>query len=112
MQAALREAGIPSRVVVKPPEPEPPSTPLSLYCVMVPGELATRACSVVERRVFNRMAEDEWRSQLTAFTDEQLRTLNPEDAWGALLDRAERMKQAYEDEIARRKAEAAAMLSR
>ena len=109
VQAALREARIPSRVVVKPPEPEPPYTPRSLYCVMVPGELATRACSVVERKIFNRMAVDEWRSQLAAFTDEQLRGLNPEDAWGALLDKAERMKEAYEDEIARRKEEAAAL---
>src|SRR5262249_1741164 len=46
VQTALREAGIPSRIVVKPPEPEPPWTPRSLYCVMVPGNLGTRACSV------------------------------------------------------------------
>jgi hypothetical protein len=108
VQAALREAGIPNRIVVKPPEPEPPSTPRSLYCAMVPGDLGTRACAVVERKVFNRMAEAEWRSQLEAFSDEQLRALNPEDIWGALLDKAERMKRAYFDEIARRKPPAAA----
>jgi hypothetical protein len=103
VQTALREAGIPSHIVVKPPEPEPPSAPRSLYCVMVPGELGARAYSVVERKVFNRIAEAEWRSQLQAFSDEQLRALNPEDIWGALLDKAERMKRAYMDEIARRK---------
>jgi hypothetical protein len=103
VQTALRDAGIPSRVVIKPPEPEPPSTPPSLYCVMVPGELGARAYSVVEGKVFNRMAEAEWRSQLQAFSDEELLALNPEDFWGALLDRAERMKRAYLDEIARRK---------
>ena len=103
VQTALRDAGIPNRVVVKPPEPEPPSTPRSLYCVMVPGDLAARAYSVVERKVFNRMAETEWRSQLQAFSDEQLRALNPEDCWGALLDRADRIKRAYLEEIARRK---------
>jgi hypothetical protein len=75
---------------------------------MVPGDRATRACSVVERKVFNRMAEAEWRSQLQAFSDEELRAWNPEDFWGALLDRAERMKRAYVDEIDRRKLQSAA----
>jgi len=102
VQTALKEAGIPSRIVIKPPEPEP-STPRSLYCVMVPGDMGTRACSVVERKVFNRMAEAEWRSQLQAFSDEELLGLDPQDFWGALLDRAERMKRAYLDEVARRK---------
>jgi len=107
VQTALREAGIPNRIVVKPPEAEPPSTPRSLYCVMVPGDLGTRAYYVVERKVFNRMAVAEWRSQLQAFSDEELRTLSPEDFWGALLDRAESMKRAYLDEIARRNLQAA-----
>jgi hypothetical protein len=106
VQTALRDAGIPNRIVVKPPEPEPPSTPRSLYCVMVPGDLGTRAYSVVEREVFNQMAEAEWRSQLQAFSDEQLRALNPEDFWSALLDRAARMKRAYLNEIAHRKLQA------
>jgi hypothetical protein len=108
VQAALREAKIPNRIVVKPPEPEPPSAPRSLYCVMVPGELAARAYGVVERKVFNREAEAEFRSQLQTFSDEQLRAMNPEDSWGGLLDRAERMKRAYLDEIARRKLQAMA----
>ena len=106
VQAALRQAGIPNRITVKPPEPEPASARYSLYCVMVPGELGTRAYSVVERKVFNRIAEEEWRSQLQAYTDEELRALNPEDYWGALLDKAARMKQAYQEELARRQAEA------
>jgi hypothetical protein len=108
VQAALRDAGIPNRIVVKPPEPEPRSTPRSLYCVMVPGDLGSRAVSVLERKVFNRMAEAEWRSQLQSFSDEELRALNPEDTWGALLDRAERMKRAYLDEIAIRQQRAPA----
>src|ERR1035438_461780 len=44
VQTALQEAGIPNRIVVKPPDPEPPSTSHrshSLYCVMVPGERGT-----------------------------------------------------------------------
>jgi hypothetical protein len=102
VQTVLREAGIPNRIVVKPPEPEPPPTPRSLYCVMVPGDLGSRACGVVERTVFNRMAVAEWRSQLQAFSDEELRALQPEDVWGALLERADSMKRAYLDEITRR----------
>ncbi len=108
VQAALKDAGIPNRIVVKPPEPKPPSTPRSVYCVMVPGELGTRACGGVERNFFNRLAEAEWRSQLQAFSDEELGALNPEDFWGALLDKAERMKRAYRDEMARRKLQPAA----
>ena len=107
VQNALREAGIPSRIVVKPPESETPSTLHSVYCVMVPGDLSARAWSVVERRVFNPKAVEEWRSQLHVFSDEQLRDLNPEDFWGALLDKAEQMKQAYADEMARRNLRAA-----
>jgi hypothetical protein len=103
VQAALWDAGIPNRIVVKPPEPEPPSTLHSVYCVMVPGDLGARACSVVERKVFNRIAEAEWRSQLQSYSDEELRALTPEDFWGALLDRVERMKRAYLSELARRK---------
>ena len=108
VQSALRNAGIPNRIVVKPPEPEPPSTPRSLYCVMVPGELGAHACAVVEQKVLNRVAEAEWRTQLQAFSDEELQALNPEDSWGALLDRAERMQRAYRDELARRNLQAAA----
>jgi hypothetical protein len=107
-QTALSDAGIPNRIVVKPPEPAAPSTPRSRYCVMVPGDLGMRAFSVVERKVSNPIAEAEWRSQLHSFSDEELLALNPEDFWGALLDRAERMKRAYLDEIARRKLRAPA----
>ena len=106
VQTALRDAGIPNRIVVKPPAPAPPSKPLSLYCVMVPGDLATRACGVVQRKVSNRIAEDEWRSQLHSFSDEELLALNPADFWDALLDRAARMQRAYLDEMAHRKLQA------
>ena len=69
---------------------------------MVPADLGTQAWSVVERKVFNRVDVAEWRSQLQAFSDEQLRALNPEDFWGALLEKAEAVKRAFLDEIDRR----------
>jgi hypothetical protein len=107
IQAALRAARIPSRVVVKPPEPEPqPGPPPGLYCVMVPGDLNMRACGVIDRKVFNPQAEADWRTHLEALSDEELRKLKPDHFCGALLDKAERLKRAYLDEIARRKLKA------
>ncbi len=108
VQAALRAAGIPSRTVVKPPEPEPPAPPRSLCSVMVPGDLNMRAYNVIEREVFNPQREADWRTHLQALSNEDLRALKPDDFCGALLDHAERLKRAYLDEIARRKEEAAA----
>ena len=107
IQAALRAARIPSRLVVKPPEPEPVSPPHGLCCVMVPGERNDRAYSVIQRKIFNPQAEADWRTHLAALSDEELRRLKPDDFCGALLDKAERLKRAYLDEIARRKEEAA-----
>ena len=107
IRQVLRAARIPSRVVVKPPEPEPPHTPRSLCCVMVPGELSQRAYSLIQREIFNPQAETDWRTHLAALPDAELRNLRIEDFCGELLDKAERLKRAYLDEIARRKQQAA-----
>jgi len=106
VREVLRSARIPSRVVVKPPEPERPQTPRSLFSVMVPGELTQRAYSLIERRVFNPQAEADWRTHLLGLSDEELRRLRLDDFCGSLLDKAERLKRAYLDEIARRKLKA------
>jgi len=104
VRAVLRGAGIPSHVVVKHPDPEPPPVERpSEYCVMVPGDLNMQAASVIEREIFNPQHEQEWRNHLQTLSDEQLRALKPEVFCGALLDRAERLKRAYLDEIASRK---------
>jgi hypothetical protein len=104
VRAALRAAGIPNYITVKPADPEPPrAEPPSLYCVMVPGALNLHATSVVEREIFNPQSEADWRNHLEALSDEELRVLKPEVFCGALLDKAERLKRAYRDEIARRK---------
>jgi hypothetical protein len=102
VQTALQDAGIPSRIVVRPPDEEPASTPRNLYCVMVPGDFALRA-NIVVGKVFNRWAIAEWRSQLQSFTDEELLAINPADYWGALLEKAEAMKRAYQAELAERR---------
>jgi hypothetical protein len=104
VRTVLREAGIPSHIVVKHPDPEPPPVQRpSEYCVMVPGELSMQATSVVEREVFNPQHEEEWRNHLQTLSDQQLRALKPEVFCGALLDRAERLERAYLDEVATRK---------
>jgi len=104
VRAVLRGAGIPSHVVVKHPDPEPPPVERpSEYCMMVPGDLNMQAASVIEREIFNPQHEQEWRNHLQTLSDEQLRALKPEVFCGALLDRAERLKRAYLDEIASRK---------
>ncbi len=106
VRAVLREAGIPSHVVVKHPDPEPEPPPVqrpSECCVMVPGDLGMQATSVIEREIFNPQHEEEWRNHLQTLSDEQLRALKPEVFCGALLDRAERLKRAYLDELASRK---------
>ena len=57
VRAVLREAGIPSHVVVKHPDPEPEPPPVqrpSECCVMVPGDLGMQATSVIEREISTR----------------------------------------------------------
>lgn len=104
VRAALRAAGIPNCIAVRPPDPEPPrSEPPSLYCVMVPGALNMHATSVIEREIFNPQSEADWRTHLEALSDEELSVLKPEVFCAALLDKAARLKRAYQDEIARRK---------
>jgi hypothetical protein len=104
VRSVLRAAGIPSRVSVKPPDPEPPrSEPPSEYRVMVPGALNMHATAVIEREIFNPQSEADWRTHLEALSDAELRSLKPEVFCAALLDKAARLKRAYLDELARRK---------
>jgi hypothetical protein len=105
IRTALRAAGIPSYTVVKPPEPvEPARYPdAETCCVMVPGELNMHAMSVIEQKVFNPLSEADFRTHLQALSDEQLRAMKPEIFCGALLDKAARLKRAYQDELDRRK---------
>lgn len=101
VRAALRAARIPSHIVIKPPDPEP-ATRYSECRVMVPGDLSLRADAVIERTLYNPMHEADWRNHLQTLSDEDLRALKPEDFCGALLDRAERLKRAYLEEVASR----------
>ncbi len=70
---------------------------------MVPGALNLHATSVLDRDLFNADQEENWRTHLEALSDEELAKLSPQVFCAGLLDRAARLKKAYEDEVTRRK---------
>jgi hypothetical protein len=72
------------------------------YQVMVPAGLNLKAVSVLDREIFNPEAEAEWRTHFETMSDDDLGALSAEVLCAGLLDRAKRLKRAYEDEIARR----------
>jgi hypothetical protein len=100
----LQAAGIPCEIAVREverPSEDPP--PLQEYCVMVPGGLNLHATSILDRDIFNAEHEANWRTHLEALSDQELRALDPEVFCAGLLDRVERMKSAWRDEIERRR---------
>ena len=73
-----------------------------MYQVLVPQSLNLEAVSVLDVEIFNPQTEAEWRAHLACLSDDELRELKPEIICAGMLDRAERLKRAYIDEIARR----------
>lgn len=92
----LREAGIPSHVIV-----EHDGVP-NLLTVLVPGALSLKATSVLDREWFNAELESTWKSHFDELSDEELAALEPDDLCAGLLDRAARLKRVYEEELQRR----------
>jgi hypothetical protein len=95
----LRDAGIPSQVVS---EHEDEGSP-DLISVMVPGALSLKAESVLDRDLFNEEMEETWRAHFDELSNAELRALHVDDLCAGLLDRAKRLKRAYEEALARRK---------
>lgn len=101
---ALKSAGIPCEISQEQIDPDDgDSPPRYEYRVMVPGALNLWATSVLDKEIFNPELEAEWMTHLEALSSEELRALTPEKICAGFLDRAERLRKAYEDEIARRK---------
>jgi hypothetical protein len=103
---ALLASGIPCHVSVGPPDsdPETPEAPqFTEYRVMVPAGLNLVAASVLDKEIFNDNLEESWRTHFASLSDEELQDLTPEVICAGLLDRVERLKQAYEDEVAKRR---------
>jgi hypothetical protein len=72
------------------------------YRVLVPGGRNLEALSVLDVRVFNPQIAADWKTHLQELTDAELHAISPGVICAGLLDRAARLKQAYEDEVARR----------
>jgi len=94
---AIEAAGIPSHITLEELEER-----RSEYRVLVPASRTLEALSILDRDVFNARLEAEWTAHLAGLSDSDLRALSPDLMCAGLLDRAERLKKAYEDELARR----------
>ena len=103
---ALEAAGVPCYVGVTKLRPEEaPARRDYEYRVLVPGGRNLEALSVVDVRVFNPRILADWKTHLQELTDAELHAISPQVICAGLLDRAERLKRAYEDEVARRSAD-------
>lgn len=98
---ALNKARIPCNLILEHVEPEP-TVPYDVYRVMVPAHLELVAASVVDRDVFNTDTELKLRAHFAEVNDAELIAMDPDLLFGALLDRVERVKRAYREELIRR----------
>src|SRR5262245_12261604 len=101
----LLAAGIPCHVSLGPPEPDPENeeaSPFDEYRVMVPAGLNLVAASVLDKEIFNENLEASWRTHFASLSDDELHDLTPEAMCAGLIDRIERLKRAYEEEVGRR----------
>jgi hypothetical protein len=95
---ALHAAGIPCHIASE-EVGDPPRRELR---IMVPGGRTLEATSVLDQKIFNVEIEADWESHLEGLSDEDFRAIDPEMICAGLLDRAHRLKQAYDNELARR----------
>ncbi len=98
----LTEAGIPCYVALRHIHANLAPPPGSEYRVMVPGGLNFEAASVLDKEIFNAEIEAEWRGHFAVLSDQDLLGVNKEVLFGGLLDRIERVRRAYDEEVARR----------
>jgi hypothetical protein len=99
---ALESAGIPCSLELF-EEPEQEERLRYRWRVLVPGILIHRATSVIDRDIFNAEFEAQWRTHLEMLTDEDLQVMEPQYAFCGLYDRIERIEQAYQEELERRR---------
>jgi len=97
-RSVLEHAGIPAYIVTEKPDEDK----LAGYQVMVPGNYPLQAMSVLDKEIFNPELESEFRAHFEVMSDDDLRTLNPELLTMGLLDRVERLRRIYREEIDRR----------
>jgi hypothetical protein len=102
---ALVAAGIPCHLEMAEISSDSDSSPAptSRWRVLVPGQLNLYASNILDRDIYNHAFEAEWKTHLEAFSDEELRAMNPQVVFCGLFDRLERAKSGYAAELARRK---------
>ena len=102
-QDVLLAAGIPCHLSLLQADPDTEDgSRFDEYRVLVPEPLNLKALSVLDREIFNPEQEADWRAHFAALSDQELAQLTPDVICAGLLDRAERLKRAFNDEIARR----------
>ena len=100
----LTKAGIPCYIASQfvDPSKEPPSGSYTEYRVMVPASRALQAESILDCEITNAEIVDKWRAHFETLSTDELRELDVDALFAGLLDRVERVKNAYAEEIDRR----------
>jgi hypothetical protein len=99
---ALEAAGIPcylSSTKVDGPQTGQPREELRL---MVPGGAALEAESVLDKKIFNREIEAQWKTYFQMLSDDELREVDIEVLLAGLKNRIARLTKAYGDELKQR----------
>jgi hypothetical protein len=99
----LEAAGIPCHLVV---HEIAPIAAQREYRLMVPGKFSMVAESILDQEIFNADMEAEWKTHFEELSDDELSAVDPEVLFGGLLDRIERVRKAYDEELTRRNLEA------
>lgn len=97
----LEQADLPYRVNARDQE-DSQGQPYQIQDVMVPAPWLLLALSVLDQEMFNERQESDWRAHLEELSDEDFATVHIEDLTAGMLDRVERLKRVYADELARR----------
>jgi hypothetical protein len=98
--SALQTAGIPSFIEQDPGDADAGERPG--YNVMIPASLRLLAESVLDKDIFNAVAESGWKTHFETLSDDDLRALNADDLCAGILDRAARLRKVFADELAHR----------
>jgi hypothetical protein len=99
---ALETAGIPCYLQVRKMETADGQQSADEYDLLIPAQYSMQALSVLDKEIYNAEAEASFRAHLEALSDEDLKNLDMDSLLGGLIDRLQRLNQAYEEELDRR----------
>jgi hypothetical protein len=97
----LENADVPYQINAR-DEQDSQGQPYQIQDVMVPAPLQLLALSALDQEMFNERHEADWRAHLGNLSDDDFATVHIEDLTAGMLDRVERLKRVYADELARR----------